>query len=87
MGNFLFDNYKQALTIITEYTPKIEALKAIVPGLADEDFIKWREEELEYLKNMQEELEYDTLMVAYVEALQALKKAQCIHFSSKPYYY
>ena len=75
-GNFLFNYYKQALAIISDYTPDINTLKAMMPGLANEDFVKWREEELQYLKSLQVEPEYDVRVVAYVEALEAVKKAQ-----------
>jgi hypothetical protein len=76
VGKFLFNNYKQAITIISDYTPDINALKAIMPGLSDEDFVKWREEELQYLRSLRQEPEYDVQVVAYVEALEAVKKAQ-----------
>ena len=75
-GKFLFNNYKQALAIISDYTPDIDALKAIMPGLADEDFVKWREEESQYLQSLQVGPEYDSQVVAYVEALEAVKQAQ-----------
>lgn len=35
-GKFLLNNYKQAIEIISDYTPDINALKAVIPGLADE---------------------------------------------------
>lgn len=47
-----------------------------MPGLSDEDFVKWREEELQYLKSLRQEPEYDMQVVAYVEALEAVRKAQ-----------
>ena len=72
----MFNNYKQALKIISDYTHDIEALKATIPGLVEEDFVKWQQEELDYLKNLQVEPEYDTQVVAYVEALEALAKAE-----------
>jgi hypothetical protein len=72
----LFNNYKQALRIISDYTHDIEALKATIPGLIEEDFVKWRQEELDYLKKLQVEPEYDTQVIAYVEALEALAKAE-----------
>ena len=75
-GKFLFNNYKQAITIISEYTPDINTLKGIMPGLADEDFLKWREEELHYLRSLRLEPGYDMKVVEYVEALEAVKKAQ-----------
>ncbi|KAF8235934.1 hypothetical protein L208DRAFT_995755, partial [Tricholoma matsutake] len=70
LSNFLLNNYKEALAIILEYTPEIEALKNAVSGLADEDFAKWREEELGYLQKLEEQPEYDPWVVAYVEALE-----------------
>jgi hypothetical protein len=48
----------------------------IARGFLDEDFERWRSEELDYLKNLAAEPEYDVLAVAYVEALEALAKAQ-----------
>ena len=72
----MFNNYKQALRIISDYTHDIEALKATIPGLIEEDFVKWRQEELDYLKKLQVEPEYDTQVIAYVEALEALAKAE-----------
>ena len=69
------------LAIISDYTPDINALKAMMPGLADEDFVKWREEELEYLQSLRQEPEYDTKVVVYVEALEAVKKSQYISSS------
>ena len=68
------------LAIISDYTPDVNALKAIMPGLADEDFVKWREE-LQYLQSLQVEPEYDVWVVAYVEALEAVKKAQQVFLS------
>jgi hypothetical protein len=51
-----------------------------MPGLADEDFVKWKEEESQYLRSLRLEPEYDMQVVAYVEALEAVKKAQQVFF-------
>ena len=64
------------IAIISNYTPDINTLKEVMPGLSDEDFVKWREEELHYLRSLKQEPEYDTQVVAYVKALEAVKKAQ-----------
>jgi hypothetical protein len=53
----------------------VNALK-IARGFSDDDFETWQSEELEYLSNVAAEPEYDVLAVAYVEALEALAKAQ-----------
>ena len=54
----------------------VEALKATIPNITEDDFLKWRQEELDYLQNLQVEPEYDAQVVAYVESLEALRKAQ-----------
>ena len=77
-GKFLFDNYKQALDIISRYTPEVEAFKT-ARGITDNDFESWRLEELEYLQAVSSEPEHDALTVTYVEALQALRKAEYVY--------
>lgn len=46
--------------------------------------MKWREEESKYLRSLRLEPGYDMQVVAYVEALEAVKKAQQV-FSSAIY--
>jgi Kyakuja-Dileera-Zisupton transposase len=75
-GNFLLNNYKQALAILLDYNRDVEALKQTMPNLVDEDFVQWREEELEYLTKMQEQPEYNVQIIAYVEALEAVRKTE-----------
>jgi hypothetical protein len=71
----LFNNYKQALSIIHEYTPKVERFKAVF-HVEDSDFESWRQEELNYLENLSKEPKRDAEVVSYVEALVALDNAQ-----------
>jgi hypothetical protein len=78
LGNFLLNNYKQALSIIINHRKDIDALKEVLPRLRDEDFIQWRIEELHYLKTLQVRPEFDEKVVEYVAALEALAKAQCM---------
>lgn len=75
IGKFLYNNYKQALAIIEEYTPEVAHFKSI-HGFEDADFIKWHAEQLEYLTNLKDEPETDILKIEYVEALERLKKAE-----------
>ncbi|KAF8590864.1 hypothetical protein K439DRAFT_1644437 [Ramaria rubella] len=75
LSKFLYNNYKQALAIIMDYTPKVEWFKAI-HGFEDTDFVKWHDEQLEYLKNLKDELERDVLQTDYVKALEKLAKAE-----------
>jgi hypothetical protein len=75
------------LTIISEYTCKVDNLKATIPGLADQDFLTWRLEEIDYLKNLKKEPEHNLRVVAYVEALEALRKAEYVIYSVELYIY
>ncbi|KAG1764991.1 hypothetical protein EDD22DRAFT_978874 [Suillus occidentalis] len=73
LSRFLFNNYRQALMIITDYTKEIEAYRAVYP---DEvlDFDSWIDEELQYLVTVGSEPQHDALTVEYVDALEKLAK-------------
>jgi hypothetical protein len=74
-GRFLYNNYVQALSIISNFVPEVEAFK-LRHGFKDEDFEAWREEEFQYLSSLVSEPEYDVQAAAYVEALIALSQAE-----------
>jgi hypothetical protein len=74
-GSFLFNNYKQALTIIAEYTPQVELFKSQFQ-ITDKDFEQWRRDEFSYLTQLSKDPEHDVLAVSYVEALQSLSAAE-----------
>jgi hypothetical protein len=63
------------LAIIDNYTPEVEQLKRTF-NYKDEDFVMWRQEEMECLCNLAREPEYDVLATSYVEALEALQHAE-----------
>ncbi|KAF8461317.1 hypothetical protein JB92DRAFT_2839113 [Gautieria morchelliformis] len=69
--NFMYNNYKQALSIINEYIPEVEAFKSD-HGYTNEHFISWNNEEFTYLANPGKEPPEDTLKVGYIEVLQKL---------------
>jgi hypothetical protein len=71
----LYNNYKQALTIIDDLTPAVEELKLALK-ITDADFERWNTEELEFLENVAEESDEDIEAMAYVEALESLTRAQ-----------
>jgi hypothetical protein len=71
----LYNNYRQALAIITNYTPEVEAFKKTF-NYDDTVFLAWKEEESAYLKDLSREPEHDVLATAYVEALEALHYAE-----------
>jgi hypothetical protein len=67
----MLNNYQQALGIIKDYTPEVEAFKE-AHGLTNEDFISWHQEEFTYLSNLTKGPPKDTLKVEYIEALRKL---------------
>lgn len=71
----MYNNYKQALTIIDDLTPAVEELKLALK-ITDADFERWNTEELEFLENVAEESDEDIEAMAYVEALESLTRAQ-----------
>jgi hypothetical protein len=48
----------------------------MMPTLTDGDFEAWRQEEIQYLSQRAAEPDYNIQVVAYVEALEALRKAE-----------
>ena len=72
VGNFLLGNYKQALTMITEYEHDVKLFQEAT-GYTDADFEQWHTEEHDYLNRAcHKEHTDDEQKVAYVEALQKL---------------
>ncbi|KAF8528434.1 hypothetical protein BU17DRAFT_38233 [Hysterangium stoloniferum] len=73
LSNFLYINYKQALKIINDVTPVIKAYKSST-GYTSVIIEMWHSEEAVFLAKATKESSEDTLHVAYVEALEKLKK-------------
>ena len=59
VGKFLFNNYKQACSIIHVYTPELEEFKAAY-SFSDADFEQWHQEESEWLASWSKEPTEDT---------------------------
>ncbi len=76
-ARFLYNNYRQALAIIRDYTPIIEQFK-LVHKVTDQDIESWPAEELNYLQRLAKEPEEDVAKVTYFEALEGLKKARYV---------
>lgn len=74
-GRFLYNNYKQALNIISEYAGDIEELKTRL-NITDEVIEGWIGSERQFLKDLKHEPEERILEMAYVEALIARDKAE-----------
>ena len=77
LGRFLFNNYKQAFSLITDYSKDLDAYRALYPTQTL-NFEAWASEELEYLKNVATEPMQDTLAIKYVEALELLWKYRLV---------
>ncbi|KAF8527482.1 hypothetical protein BU17DRAFT_73909 [Hysterangium stoloniferum] len=65
LSNFLYNNYKQALKIINDVTPVIEAYKSST-GYTSVIIEMWHSEEAAFLAKATKESSEDTLCVAYV---------------------
>lgn len=75
IGKFLHDNYKQALSIIAEYGPQVDAY-CKNNNVTDADFENWHREELEYLKNLTSKTPENPDAVEYVTTLRDLEDAR-----------
>lgn len=64
--------------MIAEYTPDVKSFQAR-HKLKDKDFERWRQEELECLEATHSESETDSQLLAYIEALQTLHKAEYVY--------
>jgi hypothetical protein len=75
LGRFILNNYKQALTVISDYTKELKVYRATFPGQGL-DFESWIAEELTYLEAVAVEPVQDATAVEYVKALEKLNKYQ-----------
>ncbi|KIM53199.1 hypothetical protein SCLCIDRAFT_32065 [Scleroderma citrinum Foug A] len=78
LSRFLFNNYKQALSLITDYSKDLDAYRVLYLTQTL-NFEAWASEELEYLKNVVTEPMQDALAIKYVEALELLWKYREAH--------
>jgi hypothetical protein len=70
LGDFLLQNYKQALNIQVVHRQQLEQFKATT-GFTAADFKRWRQEESAFLSlAKRKEPKETTLKVSYVEALE-----------------
>ncbi|KIM59746.1 hypothetical protein SCLCIDRAFT_27138 [Scleroderma citrinum Foug A] len=72
---FLFNNYQQALRIISANTVDLDAYRMLHPN-ENLDFESWVAEELAYLQAVESEPKQDALRVTYVEELEWLAKLE-----------
>lgn len=79
-GKSLFNNYKQALAILAEYTPQLEAFYGAT-GIAAQDIESWTQEELRYLKDVTAEEPLSPWKVDYVKLLRDLACVRDIYDS------
>ncbi|TFK65041.1 hypothetical protein BDN72DRAFT_736735, partial [Pluteus cervinus] len=79
LSNFLLNNYKQAVRIITSYTPIVEKLKDTLQ-ITDDDFPRWILEEKEYLASLSKKEKISQDAVSYVTRLSALEAFEYVPF-------
>ena len=75
IATMLFNDYKQALEIITKTSPTVEQeLKKL--GCTTEDLKTWEREEVEYFATLGQEPEGDVMAIEYVTLLKELRAAE-----------
>ena len=74
LGSMLYNNYVQALDIITSKTPAVNESMELLE-LTMDDLKALEIEEQEYFESLHDESEWDVHAVAYVEALEELRSA------------
>lgn len=75
LGTFLYNNYKQALTIVVEVGDLLKQIQG-TKGFLDTDFVTFLAEEKKYLDGLSAEPEVETLAVGYAEAVDKLAAAE-----------
>ncbi|KAG8937758.1 hypothetical protein FRC03_007875, partial [Tulasnella sp. 419] len=74
LGIFILNNYKQALTIVEEYSDIFSQVYKL-EGCKHSDFTAWLAEEGAYLSGLSREPEEESIAIAYVEALEKWRQA------------
>lgn len=74
-GQFLYNNYKQALDLIKTYTAELATFK-VFTNFADKDFKAWNQEELAYLKDCASEPAATSVAISYIAELEKLQFAE-----------
>ncbi|KAG0695487.1 hypothetical protein DFH29DRAFT_880019 [Suillus ampliporus] len=75
LSHFLHDNYVQALSIIEEHTRLLEEFMTR-KSVTKDNFIRWQQEESEFLRNLAKEPPSDAIAAAYVDELKKLYVAE-----------
>ncbi|KAL7280958.1 hypothetical protein ACG7TL_005907 [Trametes sanguinea] len=86
LGLMIYNNYVQALEIITDQSPVLdEAMRSL--GITADDLRSFRSEEHQYFSTLQDENPANIHAVAYVEALQELRQVSDeFHAVSRRFY-
>ncbi|KAF8517056.1 hypothetical protein BU17DRAFT_30209, partial [Hysterangium stoloniferum] len=75
LSKFICNNYRQALKLLAELPPKLEAMKIALNIPSDTTFIEWHNEEKEYLRGIKQEPETNKLRYEYLSTLCKLHEA------------
>ncbi|EGO30757.1 hypothetical protein SERLADRAFT_404785 [Serpula lacrymans var. lacrymans S7.9] len=74
-GRFLLNNYRQAISIIHDYSPVVEKFQTL-HNISNTDFVRWNLEELALIGNLSTGFEYDVMTVTYVDELDKLQQLE-----------
>ncbi|KAI0045261.1 hypothetical protein FA95DRAFT_1495684, partial [Auriscalpium vulgare] len=77
LSNFLYKNYKQAISVLSDYEPEVRMFKTAT-GYTDEDFEAWVVAERQYLQDAKKVPTADQQQQAYVQALIDLEAAKFV---------
>ncbi|KIN95760.1 hypothetical protein M404DRAFT_934427, partial [Pisolithus tinctorius Marx 270] len=76
ISNFIYSNYKQALSIIQDCEFVLPSLKCELGVTADTEFTRWLQEERNYLEGLEMEPLNETLQMEYWRALVNLEASK-----------
>lgn len=75
VGNFIYNNYRQALEIISTSKANLRLLEERL-GTSSDDYQRYLMEERRYLASLKQEPEDTLQKVEYMEKLEKLKEAE-----------
>lgn len=78
VGQFLINNYHQALQIIKDNTGPLAEIMMTLKIASSEDFIQWVREEKQYLSSLKkpQQNEHEVTCIQYVKTLKKLEAAK-----------
>lgn len=85
-GRFLYNNYRQSLKIIADYTPEVEEMKARLQ-VTDSDIDNWLKQEEDFFLSLKNEPDERVLESEYVRALYDKQDTEYIFLPNPASFY